>query len=116
METTLNAQEKTVLINLMCDAIVRVSNPCRVILFGSFANDAATQDSDADFLVIEEKPFGSQRSRRKEAAKIWAALLPFAISKDVLVYSLDEVKQMTANPLHVVTQALKTGKVLYEKE
>jgi predicted nucleotidyltransferase len=108
-------QEKTALIGLMRDAIVRASDPVRIILFGSYAAGTATQDSDADFLIVEDQPFGPQRSRRKEAARIWAALMPFEIAKDVLVYSRDEVNRAAANPLHVVAQALKTGKVLYER-
>jgi hypothetical protein len=108
-------QEKESMIETMRDVIVATIDPYRIVLFGSFANGTATERSDADFLVIEEEAFGPGRSRRKEAAKVWAALMPFSIAKDILVYSLDEVKQVENNPLHVVNQAMKTGKILYER-
>ena len=108
------ADEK--LIDSMKEIIVQTTNPRRIVLFGSYAAGTATKDSDADFLVIEDDPFGPGRSRRKEAAKIWAALLPFEIAKDILVYSLDEVKRYENNPQHVVGQAIKTGRILYERQ
>jgi predicted nucleotidyltransferase len=115
MGKDMTLHEKETMIETMRDVIVATIAPCRIVLFGSYANGNATERSDADFLVIEEKAFGPGRSRRKEAAKVWTALLPFSIAKDILVYSLEEVKQVENNPFHVVNLALKTGKILYDK-
>jgi predicted nucleotidyltransferase len=107
--------ESESLIKSMSDTIVKTANPQKVILFGSFASGRNTPSSDVDFLVIEETEFGEKKSRRKEAARIMFALISYNIAKDVLVYTLDEVSLAEKNPMHVVSQALKHGKVLYER-
>ena len=98
------------LINDMKDAIVREIHPEKIILFGSWATGQANEQSDVDFLVIEQQPFGTNRCRRNEAARIWRCLSSFRVPKDILVYARDELDQ---SPL-AVRQALKEGKVLYE--
>ena len=85
--STMTANEYETLINAMRDVIVRTVHPLRIILFGSLAAGTVNEHSDVDFLVIEKQRFGAGRSRRKEAAKIWRALMPFEIAKDILVYS-----------------------------
>ena len=98
------------LISDMKDAIVREVNPQKIVLFGSWALGQAHEHSDVDLLVIEREPFGQHRSRRLEAAKIWRCLSSFRVSKDILVYSSQELNQLP----RVVRDALREGKVLYE--
>ena len=98
----------------MVDRIVKTVSPIQVILFGSYASGDTNAHSDVDFLVVEDKPFGPGHSRRKEAAKIWQNLMPFEVSKDILVYSRKEVEKYRKNPLHVVHRAFKTGRIMYE--
>jgi uncharacterized protein len=100
----------------MRDVIIDTVHPVQIILFGSFAAGTATAHSDADFLIIEQQQFGPERSRRKEAAKIWRALMPFEIPKDILVYSVAEIQKLKENTLHIVGQAIATGRVLYAHE
>ncbi|MBD3239837.1 MAG: nucleotidyltransferase domain-containing protein [Chitinivibrionales bacterium] len=113
METTV--RDKRSMIMQMRDVIVQTVNPVRIILFGSFATGKATPFSDVDFLVIEDTEFGAHRSRRKEAARIWAALLAFDMPKDILVYTEEGCKKARGNPNHVVEQAMKYGQVIYER-
>jgi predicted nucleotidyltransferase len=103
------------LIKTMSDTIVKTAKPHKVVLFGSFATGKSTSFSDVDFLVIEETEFDEKNSRRKEIARILSALISYDIAKDVLVYSCNEVNLAEKNPMHVVSQALKYGKVLYER-
>jgi len=98
------------LINSMKDAIVQEVNPEKIILFGSWALGQPNEQSDVDLLVIEREPFGPQRSRRLEAARIWRCLSQFRVPKDILVYSSQELNQTP----RIVTTALNQGKVLYE--
>ena len=98
------------IINDMKDVIVREIDPEKVVLFGSWAHGQADDHSDVDFLVIEREPFGPQRSRRLEAARIWRCLSSFRVPKDILVYSSQELDRIP----QVVTTALKEGRVLYE--
>lgn len=102
------------LIEKMAKEIVREVDPERIVLFGSWARGQASERSDVDLLVVEREPFGPNRSRRKEAARIWRCLSRFRVSTDILVYSTDEIAQWQDSIHHVIAKALHEGKVLYE--
>ncbi len=102
------------IIDEMAQRIVQEVHPQRILLFGSWARGQANQDSDIDFLVVEREPFGPNRSRRQEAARIWRCLSEFRIPTDILVYSTNEVAQWEDSVHHVIGMALKEGRVLYE--
>lgn len=103
------------LLQQMTDAVVRTIEPEWVILFGSQAKGVARPNSDVDFLVVEAEPFGPERSRRKEAAKVWRVLAKFGIPTDVLMYSLEEIAEWQHSPNHVIARALQEGQVMYER-
>lgn len=100
----------------MVQVIVQEVEPVRVILFGSHARGNPRPDSDIDFLVIEKTPFGKDRSRRKEAVRLWKALARFRIPKDILVFSEEETQRWKHACGHIVGQALREGKILYESQ
>jgi predicted nucleotidyltransferase len=100
----------------MARRIVREVDPQRILLFGSWARGEANEQSDVDLLVVEREPFGEQRSRRQEAARIWRCLSEFRVPTDILVYSVDEVDQRKDSRHHMIGQALREGKVLYESD
>ncbi len=104
------------MIERMTRQIVREVDPQRILLFGSWARDEANVHSDVDFLVVEREPFGRNRSRRREAARIWRCLSEFRIPKDILVYSVSELAQWKDSSHHVIAMALREGKVLYESD
>jgi predicted nucleotidyltransferase len=81
-------------------------------LFGSYARGAEGPDSDVDLLVIASN---NAQPRRTELRKIWNALSGIMVPKDVLVYSRDDVKKWQDTPSHVISIALREGKVLYEQ-
>ena len=99
----------------MVRAIVEAVDPEQVILFGSRARGDAREESDVDLVVVESEPFGKTRSRRLEAVRLWRALSGFLVPKDILVYSRDEVALWRDSLNHVLAQALREGKVLYER-
>ncbi len=101
------------LLRKMVDTIVREVSPEAIILFGSRARGDASADSDVDLLVVESEPFSPQRSRRKEAARLYMALRGLAISKDILLYSRDEFDHWKSSLNHVVGRALREGRVLH---
>ena len=99
----------------MARVIVHEVEPERIILFGSHARGEARPGSDVDLLVIEQEPFGKLRSRRREAALLWRALARFPVPKDIVVYSQEEAAAWKDSPGHIVAQALREGRVLYER-
>jgi len=97
------------------DAFVRVANPRKIILFGSHACGDAKPDSDLDFLVVEDEPFGPSRSRHEEWLRLYRALRGTAVPVDILVYSADEVRMWTRSINHVVHEAMTQGVVVYDR-
>jgi predicted nucleotidyltransferase len=109
---TLNQDE---LLDRLLQAIMQAVQPVKVILFGSRATGLARSESDYDLLIIEAEPFSPQRSRRREAAKVWRALASLGISSDILMYSQAETERFRQWPNHVIAQAFREGQVLYEQ-
>jgi predicted nucleotidyltransferase len=99
----------------MVQAIVREINPEQIYLFGSRARGNARSDSDIDLLIVEREPFGPHRSRWQELARIRQALSAFRVSKDILVYSRDEVTRWQHAMNHIISRGLREGKLLYER-
>ncbi len=97
------------------DAFVRVANPRKIILFGSHARGDAGPDSDLDFLVIEDEPFGRGRSRHQEWLRLYRSLRGMAVPVDILVYSSEEVRKWTRSVNHVVADAVGEGTVIYDR-
>jgi len=103
------------LLKEMASKIVNAINPCKVVLFGSYARGTARPDSDLDFLVVEDGPFDATRSRRAEMARLWKLLGSYPVSKDFLVFTPEEINKWGQEKNHVVFHALREGKVLYER-
>ena len=93
----------------MGDAIANTLHPQEVLLFGSYAEGSATEDSDVDLLVVME----SSEPRYKRAASVRNLFWPPKASMDILVYTPEEVRRWNGVPNHVLTNAIKTGRVLY---
>lgn len=95
--------------------IVGEVDPERIYLFGSYARGEAGENSDLDLLIVEREPFSPERSRRREMARLSRLLAKFRVPKDVLVYSADEMDRWHDAQNHVVSHALREGKLLYER-
>ena len=92
--------------------IVDAVDPARIILFGSYAYGTPHMDSDVDILVIME----TDRPRHKRSVAINRALAGLLIPKDILVYTPAEVDDWKDVPQAFVTQVLKKGVVIYDKD
>jgi len=99
----------------MVHAIVREVNPERIYLFGSHARGEAGRHSDVDLLVVEREPFGPQRSRLKEAGRVYHALWGTPIPVDILLFSEAEIAEWRESLNHVVGRCLREGRLLYER-
>ena len=103
------------LLEEMAEVIAKAVNPLQIILFGSHARGTASSQSDVDILVVEDESFGPERSRNREMTRLWELLAPYMISKDILVFSRDEVERWKGTRNHVIARALREGKVLYDR-
>jgi len=83
----------------------------KVVLFGSYADGTATEDSDVDLLVI-----CSFKGRSvDESVKIRMTLRP-KFPVDLLVRTPEKIKQRIEMGDDFIRQILEEGKVLYEAD
>jgi len=99
----------------MVKIIAQETSPEKIILFGSYAKEVASPESDIDFMVIESGPFSKDWSRGKEIARIRQALWDFLIPIDILVFTKDEVEKWKDATNHIIAHSLREGKVLYDR-
>jgi len=86
-------------------------DPDKIILFGSYANRNATDNSDLDILVIKD----SDLPRPLRAMQVRRMLFGAMIPMDLIVYTPQEIDESKKNSFSFVRQVLNTGKTLYER-
>lgn len=95
----------------LCEQIVRVADPLKIILFGSYAYGTPTEDSDIDLLVI--MPF--ECSSHQQAVNIRrqiAAPMPL----DLLVRTPEFVARRIEMEDFFMRDIVEQGKVIYEAD
>lgn len=92
-------------------AIAKRFVPQRIILFGSYASGTPTPDSDLDLLIV----MPSDLSRHKRTLPIRMLFQSPPCAMDLLVYTPEEVEYWQGTVNHIVTEALQSGKILYER-
>lgn len=95
--------------------IAKEASPRRIVLFGSCARGEIGRDSDVDLLIVEDEPFGPDRSHFHETNRIRGLLRDFRVPIDILVFSLDEIEKWKDTTNHIIRFALREGKTLYEQ-
>lgn len=93
-------------IKSLCSAIVRRFRPHKVILFGSFAASAQTENSDIDLLVV--MPYdGSEMDKMIEIRRTLSSEMPL----DVLVKTPAQIANADDRFL---SDIIMNGRVLYD--
>lgn len=98
-------------IDAVVERIARHFAPRRIILFGSYASGQPTHDSDLDLLIIMD----SDLPRHKRATPIRLLFQPTPCAMDFLVYTPEEIAEWNGTPNHIITEALRSGKVVYAR-
>ncbi len=99
-------------IESIIDAIVHRFSPLEVILFGSYASSDPTPDSDLDLLVVMETDLPSH----KRATPIRLLFRPTPCSMDILVYTPEEVNKWKDTVNHIIAEAFRLGRIVYERK
>ena len=99
-------------IQATCDDIVREFAPLQVILFGSYAYGAPTEDSDVDLLVVMDILKSETWQRRCEIK----ARIPKRFPLDLQVRSAADIAYRFSHNDWFLHEVLEKGDVLYETE
>lgn len=91
--------------------IVEVSQPRKLILFGSYIRGDMHSNSDLDILVVASDKIDSPR---KESVRIRRALKGIVMSMDILVVPENELRKLATVPGLIYREAIKNGRVVYE--
>ena len=91
--------------------LVEAVDPDRIILFGSRARGDSRPGSDVDLLIVKDSV---ERPGRREV-RAYQALRGMGFPKDILWYTPQEIEDWAGVRNHVISRALREGRVLYEK-
>jgi uncharacterized protein len=89
--------------------IVKGVHPEKIILFGSYAYENPTKDSDLDLLVI----LPTEEPMHRRVTRIRKLLRDINIPKDIIVYTPQEVEKWKNASAAFVTSIIRKGKVIY---
>ena len=98
------------LINEIIGRILAVTQPERIILFGSAATGEMTRDSDIDLLVLKSAPGNT----RQESVRLWRALSGLGHPFDIIVMATERFEESKGVIGGIAFPANKYGKVIYE--
>lgn len=101
---------KQCLLNV-CEQIVRVANPQKILLFGSYAYGKPTEDSDLDLLVV--MPFAGHPAY--QAAHI-RMQIQSTMPIDLLVRTPESIAERIAMEDFFMQEVMEQGKVIYEAD
>jgi len=93
------------------DRLIEVAKPQKIYLFGSYARGDAREQSDLDFLVVEQ----TIKSRRKEMVYLHDAIRPMSIPVDIIPISEATFNEWVNVPGTVIHKAKAEGRLCYEK-
>lgn len=98
------------LIREIVTRILSVTEPQRIILFGSAAVEKMTKDSDIDLLILESEP----EDTRKESVRIRQAVRGLGYPFDIIVMAIERFEESKNVVGGIAFPANKYGKVIYE--
>jgi uncharacterized protein len=92
------------------ELLKNAANPVKIILFGSYARNDYSSESDLDFLVVEREV----ESRRLEMVRLRRILSQLSIPVDIIVVSENVFNDWADTPGTVIYEAALEGKIVYE--
>ncbi len=84
--------------------------PEQILIFGSYAQDTANDNSDLDLLIIKDSDL-PQDKRNFEVRKLLKGVM---IPVDILVYTPKEIELYKNEKFTFLNHALKTTKIVYD--
>ena len=83
----------------------------KIILFGSYANGKADENSDVDLLVV----MNTKKRPIQQRYEIYKSLTPIHFALDIIVRTEDDLKRRIPQGDWFLKESYETGKVLYAR-
>ncbi len=98
-------------VRAVVEKIIEVSNPKKIILFGSYVRGESHLNSDLDILVVTGNEI---ETPRRESVRIRRALKGIIMSMDILVVQESRLKELEAVPGLIYREGVNKGEIIYE--
>jgi predicted nucleotidyltransferase len=99
-------------IQLFVNEIVAGYQPEKIYLFGSYANGMPTADSDIDLFIVKNTK-ERKKDRIEQVLNIIKSYPDSGI--DMIIYTPEELDNVKSDFVNIANEAIKTGKLLYER-
>lgn len=100
------------------DEIVRIlvneCQPEKIILFGSYAQGTANEDSDLDLAIVKKTDLPPHKRSTEFRKALRSEGRRWLFGMDILVYTPEEIEAYRSSPYSFVHEIFSTGKTLYE--
>ena len=103
--------DKSTISNII-NRITTNTNPDKIFLFGSYANNQANEDSDIDLLIIKD----TSEPKYKRSIEIQRLLIGSKIPVDIVVYTNDEFENEKLKRFSFVNSVLQGALLIYERK
>jgi predicted nucleotidyltransferase len=96
----------------LVNEIVEGYKPEKIYLFGSYANGTPNEDSDIDLFIVKE----TDKRKIERSWKVKEGIKNYPpVGLDVFVFTPKELEIGFLDVINIGKEAVKTGKILYEK-
>ena len=99
-------------IQLFVNEIVTGYQPEKIYLFGSYANGTPTADGDIDLFIVKHTK-ERKKDRIKQVLNIIKSYPDSVI--DMIICTPEELDNVKSDFVNIANEAIKTGKLLYER-
>ncbi|MDQ6756146.1 MAG: nucleotidyltransferase domain-containing protein [Bacteroidota bacterium] len=99
-------------IEFLIREIADAYQPEKIYLFGSYATDKPTTDSDIDLFIVKDTT--KRKIERSREVRKCIKRYPTA-GLDIIVYTPEELKSCMAQTMNIGKEAVTTGKLVYER-
>ncbi len=99
-------------IQTLINEIAAGYQPEKIYLFGSYANGTPTFDSDIDLFIIKK----TSKRKKDRTIELLNKLQSYPnAGVDFIIYTPEELEAVKNDVVNIGKEAIKTGKLLYER-
>ncbi len=99
-------------IEILIEEIAVGYKPEKIYLFGSYAVDKPTSDSDIDLFIVKK----TTKRKKERSIEVRQCIKNYpAVGLDIIVFTPEELKSSMLQIMNIGKEAVTTGKLLYER-